>query len=90
VFRQVGYRARKFRIKSGIPFETEFDLTVPARSMHSFVAVHNEVAWWLVVRGKVARWPVFERRFPVYVYPHSALAMLPTTATRAEPLGLSR
>jgi hypothetical protein len=49
--------------------EAEFELTVPAGSMHSFRSPHNSVDWALLVRGKVARWPLFERRFPVYVYP---------------------
>ena len=25
--------------------------------------------WALVVRGRMARWGDFERRFPIYVYP---------------------
>jgi hypothetical protein len=40
--------------------------------MHSFSADHNAVSWMLVVRGRMARWPEFERRFPLYVYPLSA------------------
>ena len=42
--------------------------------MHSFSAAHNAVSWMLVVRGRMARWPEFERRFPLYVYPHATHA----------------
>jgi hypothetical protein len=37
--------------------------------MHSFVSSHNAVMWALLVRGRMARWGDFERRFPIYVYP---------------------
>jgi hypothetical protein len=69
VARQLLYRVRKADIRSDQPMEAEFELTVPAGSMHSFRSPHNSVDWALLVRGKVARWPLFERRFPVYVYP---------------------
>jgi hypothetical protein len=37
--------------------------------MHSFISQHNGVIWTIVVRGRMARWGDFERRFPVYMYP---------------------
>ena len=56
----------------------------PARAMHSFSAPHNAVSWMLVVRGRMARWPEFERRFPLYVYPLSTAqpSIRPQSATR--------
>jgi hypothetical protein len=44
--------------------------------MHSFVSPHNAVIWTLVVRGRMARWGEFERRFPIYVYPAIVPPML--------------
>jgi hypothetical protein len=50
--------------------------------MHSFVSPHNAVMWALLVRGRMARWGDFERRFPIYVYPAAAVK----AATTAPPL----
>jgi hypothetical protein len=72
VFRQSVFSARRFDISPGEPFEANFSLLVPAGAMHSFTAAHNAVGWTLVVRGRMARFPEFERRFPLYVYPTSA------------------
>lgn len=72
VHRESVYRARRFQISSGTPHEAEFSLAVPAGAMHSFASPHNAVQWCLVVRGRMARWPEFERRFPLYVYPAPA------------------
>lgn len=69
VHRQLLQSKRKFDISSEKPFEAELQFTVPSGAMHSFASAHNAVEWSLVVRGKVARWPIFERRFPIYVYP---------------------
>ena len=49
--------------------EEAFDITVPESAMHSFVSPHNALMWALLVRGRMARWGDFERRFPIYVYP---------------------
>jgi hypothetical protein len=64
---------RKFEIPPGGAFETHFTVNVPPTAMHSFTAAHNAVSWMLVVRGRMARWPEFERRFPLYVYPTPAV-----------------
>jgi len=74
VHRQNVYSARRFQISPGVPFEANFALAVPAGAMHSFSAPHNAIKWMLVVRGRMARWPEFERRFPLYVYPQPAAA----------------
>ena len=69
VHQQTVFRRRKFDINRDAPFEADFTVTVPAGAMHSFISPHNRVEWSLVVRGRVARWPIFERTFPLYVYP---------------------
>jgi hypothetical protein len=79
VHRETVFSERKFEIPPGGAFETHFTVPVPAAAMHSFSAAHNAISWMLVVRGRMARWPEFERRFPLYVYPHS------TTQTAAAP-----
>jgi hypothetical protein len=60
---------RKFDITPQQPFDVTFDIAVPESAMHSFVSSHNAVMWALLVRGRMARWGDFERRFPIYVYP---------------------
>ena len=69
VYRATAFSQRKFDITPQQAFEATFEFTVPAGAMHSFVSTHNAVMWTLVVRGRMARWGEFERRFPVYVYP---------------------
>jgi hypothetical protein len=69
VYQDTVFNQRKFDITPQRTFEAEFDIAVPDSAMHSFVSPHNAVVWTLVVRGRMARWGEFERRFPVYVYP---------------------
>jgi hypothetical protein len=73
VYRATAFSQRKFDIEPHQAFQTEFEFVVPPDAMHSFVSPHNAVIWTLVVRGRMARWGDFERRFPVYVYPASAM-----------------
>ena len=42
--------------------------------MHSFQSRHNVVRWKLVVRGEAEAWPMFERGFPIVVYPATMIA----------------
>jgi hypothetical protein len=83
VFRDIVYSQRKFEITPHETFQAEFEFTVPSFAMHSFVSPHNAVVWALIVRGRLARWGDFERRFTVYVYPPHVLpqvASLPVAA----------
>jgi hypothetical protein len=73
VYRSIVFSQRKFDITPHRAFEADFSFTVPATAMHSFASGHNAVTWTLVVRGRLARWGDFERRFPVYVYPAGAV-----------------
>ena len=83
VHRETVFSDRKFDIAPGGAFEAQFSFAVPAEAMHSFEAAHNAVSWSLVVRGRMARWPEFERRFPLYVYPLAAAAATATTPPQA-------
>jgi hypothetical protein len=79
------FSERKFEIPQGGAFEAHFTVPVPAAAMHSFSAAHNAVSWMLVVRGRMARWPEFERRFPLYIYP-AVKAQAPGSAVSQSPL----
>lgn len=57
------------QIQPGVPYESRSTFRVPIGAMHSFKASYNCVNWKLMVRGKVARWPDYERAFPVVVHP---------------------
>jgi hypothetical protein len=72
VFRETLFSQRKFEVTPQQGFSAEFDIPVPETAMHSFVSQHNAVTWALVIRGRMARWGDFERRFPLYVYPRGA------------------
>jgi len=69
VFRQSCFERRGFEIQTGQPFSDMCRIAVPISAMHSFHSAHNVVRWKLVVRGEAEMWPVFERGFPVVVYP---------------------
>ncbi|MCW8130207.1 MAG: DUF3592 domain-containing protein [Planctomycetota bacterium] len=40
---------------------------VPAEAMHTFKSPHNEVRWFVEVRGDIQRWPDFKRSYPIRV-----------------------
>ena len=70
VHRETVFSERKFDIPPGGGVRDAFHrASSRPTAMHSFAAAHNAVSWMLVVRGRMARWPEFERRFPLYVYP---------------------
>ncbi len=69
VHQQQIFRKEKFEITPGRPFEHRSELLVPDGVMHSFKSDHNAIQWTMLVEGEVARWPPFERAFPVIVYP---------------------
>lgn len=69
VYQQIVLRQEGFEIRSGVPFEAQCEISVPAGAMHSFRSEHNELLWKIVVKGDIARWPSFERTFPVLVHP---------------------
>lgn len=86
VYRETVFSERKFEIPPGGAFEAHFTVPIPAAAMHSFSASHNAVSWMLVVRGRMARWPEFERRFPLYVYPRPSTSAAGATTLAARPV----
>lgn len=58
-------------VEAGMPYETRCHFHIPADAMHSFLAQHNAINWKLSVEVEVARWPDFQRDFPVVVCPES-------------------
>jgi hypothetical protein len=63
-----------FELQAGLPFEVRGELRLPPGAMHSLVAMNNQVRWKVVVLGDVARWPNFERGYPIVVLPSSEVA----------------
>ena len=86
VHRSTLFSQRKFDITPQQAFDAVFDIVVPDSAMHSFVSSHNAVMWALLVRGRMARWGDFERRFPIYVYP----AVMTKTPAPAKQLTAAR
>jgi len=72
VYRNTCAAWSNFRIEPPIPFTATCGIPVPANIMHSFQSPHNVVRWRLVVRGEPQNWPIFERGFPLVVYPGEA------------------
>ncbi len=71
VFERSLFRREGFEVHRGFPYESLCTLDIPLDAMHSFKSQHNEVNWKVIVRGNVARWPDYERSFPIIVYPAS-------------------
>ncbi|MCH8923621.1 MAG: DUF3592 domain-containing protein [Planctomycetes bacterium] len=69
VFYQQVFHREDFEILPEAPFEDRCRFEVPSGSMHSFKSENNEISWKLIVRGNVARWPAYERSFPIVVAP---------------------
>ncbi|MFO0899282.1 MAG: DUF3592 domain-containing protein [Pirellulales bacterium] len=70
VYQELVFSIADIQIQPALPFEEQFELRVPEGAMHSFRSPHHEIAWKLVVRVEVRRWPPAERSFSVLVYPH--------------------
>jgi hypothetical protein len=77
VYEQQVFSREKFEIEPASPYEGRCSLRIPADAMHSFKSDHNEVTWQLRVRGRVARWPEYERSFPVIVHPRLSAETTP-------------
>jgi hypothetical protein len=64
-------RKEGFLVLPSCPFQLECALDVPSHAMHSFLSAHNAVIWKVIVRVEAKKWPIFEREFPLVVYPAS-------------------
>jgi hypothetical protein len=69
VYEQTVFQREQFDIRPGVPFEHQCELMFPNGVMHSFQSDHNAIQWKLIVKGEAARWPPYERTFPVVVHP---------------------
>lgn len=54
-------------------FEVMFPLEIPRGAMHSFTSARNQIHWRIIVQGKTGRYPMFERSFPLVVYPENSV-----------------
>jgi hypothetical protein len=72
VHRQRVFRADEFAIEPAQPFEAQCGFRIPDDAMHSFQSEHNAVHWKLIVVGQATSFPIFERTFPIVVYPLAA------------------
>lgn len=50
-------------------FEVMFPLEIPHGAMHSFISPRNQIYWRIIIQGKLVHYPMFERSFPLVVYP---------------------
>jgi hypothetical protein len=46
-------------------------VTIPADSMHTFLAPNNKIVWSLHVKGEIPKWPDVDEEFPITVLPRS-------------------
>lgn len=59
-------------VKLGDTFYLERSFQVPADGMHTFIASHNKLQWFLRVRVEIPRWPDFQEEYEVTVLPEMA------------------
>ncbi|MDO4576295.1 MAG: hypothetical protein Q4D98_13900 [Planctomycetia bacterium] len=72
VFQKQLFGAENVQITPAGLFETEIPLTLPPETMHSFVSGHSRIRWKIIVQGSPVKCPMFERSFPILVYPKGA------------------
>ena len=63
-----------FEIDAAQAVEEHCQLTIPAEAMHSYKSRYNAINWKLVVELRAADWPLYQRTFPLIVYPAAAPA----------------
>lgn len=79
VFRREICRRERFEIDGAHSVEEYCRLCIPACAMHSFKSRFNAIQWKLVVEIKADDWPLYQRVFPVIVYPLGARAPHPSS-----------
>jgi hypothetical protein len=52
------------------PLEASLIVKIPAQAMHSYKSRFNAVNWKLVVEIDAEGWPLYQRSFPLVVYPN--------------------
>jgi hypothetical protein len=74
VFEQRLLRKRGIALSADRPFESDFELPIPAAAMHSFLSINNQVSWRIRVTCLAKGWPKFERQIPIVICPPSVAA----------------
>lgn len=69
VFRQRIFRKRSFDVTASEPFETTFEMSIPAGAMHSFKSANNRIRWKIEVQAEAKGWPGLSRTFRLSVHP---------------------
>ena len=69
IYQRLIFGEERVDITPACAFDVEFPLEIPKEAMHSFLSPHNQINWRLIVQGKVGKFPMFERVFPLIVYP---------------------
>ena len=69
IYQRLIFGEERVDITPDCAFDVEFPLEIPNEAMHSFISPHNQINWRLIVQGKVGKFPMFERVFPLIVYP---------------------
>jgi hypothetical protein len=55
-------------LKNGV-MNREFQLRIPAESMHSFKAPNNKVVWTLLVKGDIPKRPNVKDKYELTIFP---------------------
>ena len=74
VFEEGIIARERIEAHAGSPFKVRGELRVPPGAMHSFVALHNQVRWKVVVQGQSAPGLDFEREYPIVILPSPEVA----------------
>lgn len=61
------YPASSVRLGDTLHLERSFQ--VPVDGMHTFIAPHNKLQWFLKVQAEISRWPDFKEEYEVTVLP---------------------
>ena len=71
------YRGDGLPFVAGLPFETTFELEVPADAMHSLEVENNRITWRLEMEGGPGDPPRFHREFAIVVNPPRSSGAVP-------------
>lgn len=69
VYQQLIFGEEGIDVTQEKSFDVEIPLTIPHDAMHSFVAPRNQINWRILIQGTAGCYPMFERSFPLVVYP---------------------
>lgn len=56
-------------LEKGYMLEERAEFTLPPDAMHTFMASHNKIQWFVTVQVRLARWPDFRDTYQVFVSP---------------------